>query len=456
MKNDNLIVRKIEGKGKKIRRYKRKVIEKIIHWVRNYPQIKKENMRNSASDTQRIIVVGRNYCSNLTMARALGDAGYEVEVLRVFQYKPRVMSLAKYIRVDAYSRHIKAYHTCIARGKSKRIIKKLINIADKDNKMLLIPVDDLVADVVDVYMEKLKPYYIMSNVNGIPGELSRMMSKEVQKDLAIKAGLPMVNGCVIRTVNGNFEIPSTVTYPCFIKPNISKNAFKTHMQKLESEEELRAWIGKLASKKDIEMLVEDYINIDKEYALLGVSTREKTIAPGYLALEKMGHDARRGVAMLGRVVSCEEDKALIDSIIKFVSSLNFEGLFDVDLVRTKEGKLLFTELNLRFGGSGYAVTKSGVNLPAMFANYMLKGEPINSNCTVTKVGKMFINEKVMLDEYLYDYISLDEMKEMMRNTDIHFVKDEHDGGAFKHFKQFYDLAVCLKLLLRLKLKIYKK
>ena len=98
------------------------------------------------------------------------------------------------------------------------------------------------------------------------------------------------------------------------------------------------------------------------------------------------------VEMLPQII-----QPLIDNLIKFVASLNYEGLYDVDLIETADGKMYFVELNMRFGASGYAVTQSGVNLPGMFADYMLLNKPIDMNVVLEDAGKTFINEKIMTD-----------------------------------------------------------
>lgn len=409
-----------------------------------YPQYRKENRRDPYAQTPRVLIAGRNFCSNLTMARSLGLAGYESEVLRIFQKRPPRGTPNYYLKPDAYSKHIKAYHECVSHRKASRIVKALIRVADPYRKMLLIPADDLVANVADEHMDTLSQYYIMPNVNGVQGEISRLMSKEVQKDLAKAAGLPVVNSCVIRSHGGKFEIPETVTYPCFIKPNISKNSSKSHMRKCDSREDLEQVLTEFSRKKDIEMLVEDFIDIDKEYAILGLSTRQGVVAPGFFVTEACGHDAHRGVAMSGRIVATSEAQQLIDDIVKFVESLRFDGLFDVDLIMTADGKLYFTELNLRFGASGYAVTRSGVNLPGMFANYMLKGQPIDLNCRIQQPGLRFISEKIMMDEYISGYLTKADMRSWMDSVDIRFIHDPQDGKAYRHFRKYYPLASLLR------------
>jgi len=431
----------------KIRVLKRK-IRRVRSWLKKvilrYPQMKKANRRNPDAKLPRVVVAGRNYCSNLCMARAIGRAGYEVEILRLFKKRPRIKELMKQLMPDAYSKYVKAYHVCILSGKEERVVRRLKNLADPNRKMLLVPVDDLVANIIDDYLDELSEFYLISNVDGCPGAINRMMSKGVQKELALKAGLPVVNSCVIKSENGEFEIPSSVTYPCFMKPNISKNGLKSTMQKCENEEELIAALTELAQKKDIEILVEDYVEIEREYSILGLSTKDGVIGPGFFGAEKGGHKERRGVALTGKVRPCEEHEELINKILEFIGTLNFEGLFDVDLLETKDGKMYFIELNLRFGGSGYAITQSGVNLPGMFADYMVLGKPIDLNCKIERTGSTFVSEKIMIEEYLNGFLTMDEMKHIMKESDIHFIKDESDKKPYRHFRKFYLVALLLR------------
>lgn len=406
-------------------------------FLKGYPQSKRKNRRNPDSELPRVLLAGRNYCSNLCMARSLGEAGYEVEVLRVYQTKPQWRNLMKKIQPDAYSKYVKAFHVCISNRTPEQIVKTLIKLADQKRKMLLIPTDDLVAEIADENMKKLAKYYYMPNVGAKAGRLGRLMSKNRQKKLAAEFGLPVVNSCRIKTEGGSFKIPKTVSYPCFVKPNISKNSSKSKMKKCKNKKQLQATLQEFSKKKDIDVLVEDYINIVREYSILGLSTREAVVSPGFFVAEKGGHKERRGVAMTGRVLSTEREQQLIDDVTRFVGTLNYEGLFDVDLVEDNNGKIYFVELNLRYGASGYAVTCSGANLPGMFADYMLKQTPIDTSCSIDRPGRLFISEKVMLDEYVGGFITKEQMKKYMGEAEIHFVKHPQDKKPYRHFRKFF-------------------
>jgi len=446
-------IKKLKKQIKKMLRPVIKALRPVKHFVVGYPQTKKSNRRNPFSETPRVVVSGRNYCSNLCMARSFGQAGYEVEVLRIFHVRPKLINLLARLNPEAYSKYVKAYHSCVYGRKSKNVVKKLIQIADPYRKMLLIPTDDLVANIADKFYNELSQYYLIPNVEKTEGNISRLMSKGIQKDLARAAGLPVAGSCIIRTVNKEFEIPEEITYPCFIKPNISKDGSKSRMQKCESKEELENAIKELTVRKDVELLVEEYLDINKEFAILGLSTKDGVVAPGYFSTEEGGHDGQRGTTMTGQVVPCAEEQELIDNIKKFVSSLQYEGLFDVDLIQTTDGKMYFVELNLRYGGSGYAITKSGVNLPGMFADYMFKGTPIDKNCSIDYAGRSFLNEKVMLGEYVNGYLKMSDIKKYTKDSDIHFIADKEDPKPYNYFRKIYYVLFFGKLLLKIKRKI---
>ena len=415
-------------------------LRKIKHTALGYPQTKKGNERDPLAEKPRVMVAGRNYCSNLCMARSLGEAGYEVEVLRIFQTRPKKKSVMKALKPDAYSKYVKAYYQCISKRRSKRIRNHLIKHADPDRRMLLIPCDDLVAEIADRFYEELSPYYIMPNVNETPGEIGRLMSKGVQKELAREYGLTVLNSCVIRTENGEFEIPDTVTYPCFMKPNVSRFSSKGSMRKCESEEELVEALTHASRKKDVEMLVEDFVEIKHEYSILGLSTKDGANGPGFFIAEEGGQNEHRGVAITGRMLPVSVKQEMIDQMVGFVGSLGFEGLYDIDLVESVDGTFYFVEVNMRYGASGYAVTECGINLPAMFADHMIFGKPVDLDCQLPVTGKVFVSEKVLIEEFMMGRISWDMFKECMEKADIHFVKNDEDPKPFNHFKAFYPLA----------------
>ncbi len=426
-------------KKEAVKRTLRPYLGGINQVIKGYPQAKRANKRNPNATTPRVLVAGRNFCSNLCMAKSLGEAGYEVEVLRVFQKKPGEHNILRKLRPEMYSKYVKAYYVCNSRRNAVRIVERLKAIADENNRMLIIPADDLVANIIDEYYNELKDYYIMPNINGKGGEIARLMSKEAQKNLAKEAGLPVLNSCVISSADENLTIPDSVNYPCFIKPNVSKNSSKSQMKMCATYEELKATLEERAAM-GFELLVEDFVQIKRELSYLGVSTDKGVVCPGYFEAVEGGEGKHRGVALVGRMLPVEEAEPLISEVVKFIESLKFNGLFDVDLIETTDGKVYFVELNLRYGASGYALTKLGANMPAMFADYMLKGIPVDKTCRIKEANKTFASEKIFIDEYIEGILTREDIDRIDKSVDIHFIKDDDDPEPYKHYMKQWKFA----------------
>ena len=337
--------------------------------------IDKENVSAMKDEKQKtVIVAGSNYSSSLCMARSFGRAGYDVKIYRLFQGKPKLGGLMTYLRPESHSKYVSQYRQYIVQD-SKGFADMLIRDAQQEERQLFVPVDDLTMSLLDENYDILKPYYIMPNISDTQGKINELMSKKKQMDLARECGLDIVNSCCITAENGVFDIPPTVTYPCFVKPNISRNSSKSYMRKCENFEELRNTLTEFSMNQKIEMIVEDYLEIDSEFSLLGLCIKDKAVAPGLFVVEKGGTDDRRGVTLVGRVADPSPYNEFIDGMLSFVKSLDFEGLFDIDVIKTKDGRMHFIELNLRYGEDKVA-----------FSSYLKKLREEIRKDTLQKIG----------------------------------------------------------------------
>jgi predicted ATP-grasp superfamily ATP-dependent carboligase len=405
--------------------------------VLRYPQVSRKNREAWAKNDKKVIIVGRNYGTNLGITRSMGQAGYDVEILRLFQQRPRKKNLLRSMKPDAYSKYVKVYHSVVSHRKDQVLVDKLIELADPNQKKLLLTSDDVVADTVDLYYNELSKYYYLQNINGTEGAIDRMMDKSIQKKLAREAGINVADSRIIRVDRGIFEVPDDVKYPCFVKPNMSRRGTKTKMRRCDNREELFEALDNFPKSRIVDVLVEEFIDIDHEYSVLGVSTKEKTIGPAYFVAEEGGTEAHRGIAVLGRVLSTDEDQEMIDRLVNFVHSLGYTGIYDIDLAKDKNGKMYFLEINFRFGGSGYAFSECGANLPAMYADYVFNGTPLDENLKATGAGRMFTSEKILLDEYYRARIDKDLVKKCIKTADIRFIKNEKDMRPYRHFKRYF-------------------
>lgn len=403
-----------------------------------------------AADRPCAVVAGRNYCNILAMSRALGKSGYNVEVLRIFKTKPGRTRLLRRMKPDAFCRYVREYHECIADNDAGRIADWLVRHAAGNHGKLLLPSDDYSAWAVDETLDELRKFYVVPSIADKAGAISRLMDKNEQKKLAAAFNLPMLQSTVIKSEGGHYEIPAGIVFPCFIKPNISMSSTKAKMRKCSDMDELAEVLNGYAASGDFEILAEEYADIKNEYSLLGVSTSDGVAAPCLFRTVRGGHRERKGVALMGETISCEGLQPLIDECCSFIKSLDYTGLFDADFIETADGKIYFIELNFRAGASMHAFTETGVNLPGMFADNIIKGVEFKENCAVEETGKLFISEKVLMEEYARNDASKAEIKNWMNEADIHFVKDDNDPGPYKYFRRFYAVAGLMRVLYRVR------
>lgn len=370
---------------------------------------------------QKVIVIGRNYTSRLGMIRAVGMAGYDVTVIKTNGKNSK--------DIDAYSKYVKEY--LYAREPDrKKLLEVLMSLKSDNGKSIIIPVDDYAASTIDDNIDILKAYFLFPNVNMASGAINRLMDKEYQKDLARKAGLNVAEGWTIEVKNGKYELPKDIKYPCFPKPQISFMGNKRCMKRCNTEQELKTVLDGVAAVRNCPILIEQYIEIEKEYATLGFCDGTHMITPAVIHLLDQGNGGHRGVAKIGKLLPSEAFLTFFHQLEEFFRGLNFVGLFDVDMYESK-GIIYFNELNLRFGASGYAITHQGINLPEMMINKLLDSK-IESTCD-SKIAGTFVNEKVNFEDYLAGYYGWREYKRINGLADFRFLDSHDDPIPYKVF-----------------------
>ena len=87
--------------------------------------------------------------------------------------------------------------------------------------------------------------------------------------------------------------------------------------------------------------------------------------------------------------------------------------------------MYFCELNLRFGGSGFAFTKMGVNLPVMMMKSFLREGLDGMQKAIT--GKaIYFNERMAIDDWYFGYLTTEEFLKIRAESDIRFVDNADD------------------------------
>jgi carbamoylphosphate synthase large subunit len=320
------------------------------------------------------------------------------------------------------------------------LVKLLLEkCAVEGQKPIIFPTSDFSAMAIDddeIKKHFAVPYIINNNsqfsILNSQLSIAYWMDKAHQKALALSVGLNTAGSVVAERGREGFQIPDGIKYPCFTKPVSSFGGGKRCQQRCNNPEELEAVLA-IADKNDItKVLVEDFINISHEYAVLGYSDGKKVVIPGVIKFLKESKK-HRGVAMAGEVLPITGFEDLISKFTEFIRQMGFVGIFDIDFLESN-GVYYFDEINLRTGGSGTAIFSVGVNLPAMFVKAMCGLCTGNMPQAVIQ-SATFVNENMAMGDFAEGKMSFHEYRKQLTTADILFIKDATDVAPYNEFEK---------------------
>ncbi len=385
---------------------------------------------------QRVIVIGNSYSTRLGVIRAVAQLGCEVTVIHIgAPVKP----------IDTYSQSVKEVLYFNRQEGEDGLVKLLLEKCTVEGqKPIIFPTSDFSALAIDD--DEIKKHFAVPYINVRPKvsslkfqvsnhELSSIgywMDKSHQKALALSVGLNTAGSVVLERGENGFQIPESIKYPCFTKPVSSIGAGKKCQRRCNNFKELKAVLA-IAGKNDItKVLVEDFIDISREYAVLGYSDGKEVVIPGIIKFLKESK-THKGIALAGIVLPVDGFENLTSKFAEFIRQMGFVGIFDIDFLESN-GVFYFDEMNLRIGGSGTAILNVGVNLPAMFVKAMC-GECTGNMPQAVIQSATFVNENMALGDFSEGKMSLREYRKWNNDADILFIKDETDIATYYEYKK---------------------
>lgn len=371
------------------------------------------------------IVMGRNYTSRLGMIRAAGEAGCDVAVVQTDRDSGKGGK-----PVDSTSKYITGGYYRSPMPNADHLITLLRReFSGRDPRPVLLPTDDYTASTVDLNIGLLREDFLFPSIDGEPGRVVRFMDKAVQKALARKAGFDVAKGWTAQWKDERYAIPEDVEFPCFVKPEISfKGANKQSMRRCDTREALDAVLSKIEGREDYPILIEQYIDVEREYDIPGLALGDRIVIPGIIRKGEIF----MGVTATGTMLPAEDFPLIREKTERFMSQIGFTGLIDIEVLESG-GVCYFNELNLRFGASGYGMTGSGVNLPGLFIRHLC-GEAVPAQIPL-RAGKTFASEKVLLQEYTAGRIGRREYRDLIRGADFTFIDSAEDPAPAVAFRR---------------------
>lgn len=318
-----------------------------------------------------VIVIGGDHYNALGVIRSLGECGISPIFILLSDTK-NCMTL--------YSKYIKKSYTKSS-DEEKDLDKFLIeNYGGQKIKPILIPTGDPIEKYFDEHYNVLKKHFILPNIGDEEGNVIKHMDKLFQYNLSQKYDILMA-----KTFRFNFdekidinELPDKV----IIKPEVSADGNKSDIIITNSKEEIKLGLQKFMDKGYKRVLVQEFLNYDMEYAMMGFSYKGKVIIPG-INSNNFIYPSARGNTSYAEMFPLEDFKYDISKIITMIENMNYTGLFEIEMF-LMNGKIYFNEMNFRNSANLYGYKGAKVNYIYLYICTLLNKDISNEKTKVDK------------------------------------------------------------------------
>ncbi len=374
-----------------------------------------------------VVVLSRNYSTGLGVIRSLGAAGYTVDLIASVKKKGSsvIISSSKYVRntVEVYDKQIQ--------GNNGNSILSVINrYKGFEKEVVLFPTDDFTAKIVADNYDSLKDSFVMPRMMD-DKSVTDAMDKSYQRECAEKANINVAKEWIVNLQN-EISIPNDITFPCFVKPAQSVAGSKSEMMICDDIATLSNHLNEMkAFFSDRNVIIQEYLTIDKEYDLSGVCLDDEVIIPAIIEKSRIAQ-FEPGVTMSGTIINTDALGDEIEKIKSMLESIRYFGMFDMEIFECN-GKYYFNEINLRSGGPNYSYYLNGVNLPDILVKELCGIGHDKKEEQIKEYGNTFVYEKVAWEDYIHSFITKSEMNKCIKNADYTLLADKHDTKPNKVF-----------------------
>lgn len=374
-----------------------------------------------------IIIIGGNHHNMLGVIRALGEKGIYSNII--------VTHVEKYAYVTK-SKYVKEF--TIISEKEEEVLNSLEKYKVLNKKAVLIPTSDFAAYVIDKNLNMLKKYFYVPSIKNKQGNIIKLMNKYNQYKLCINNKI----GCLKSIeVNLNQEIITQgVNLPCIVKPLESIDGEKDDISICKNTDELNVTIKKFKAKGYKNALIQDYLEDKKECMIMGVAYNNQVIIPG-IAERIRCYPLKKGTTSFGKIITKSNFDYDFSQIVNLIKKIGYNGLFDIDIFKTK-GKFVLNEINFRNSGNSYALVSDNIYLAYIYVLLTLGLDVSNEKLNVDK-DFYFIDENYERKLLLSKQISFWDYSEARKKTSSYFIKNKKDRRV-RRWKYIYAIKRRIK------------
>lgn len=367
----------------------------------------------------KVIVVGISHTNALGIIRSLGEFGCEVYFITLSNTKSFVTK-SRYLSKFWHARD------------GQHIIDLILNeFKDEVEKPIIIPADDTSASIIDRNINLLADNFLFQNIRNEQSAIFNNMNKTQMNKLAEKFGFLVPKSFLLdfsELMNIDVIVKKVdITYPCIVKPVQSIEGSKSDIAICKNAEVLDRVLKRLKSSY-ARVLVQQFIEKDGEFGIQGFATNEgsEVFIPGVI-IKLRQSKVSQGSTTYAKIV---KDHPLIEMerIAALINDLRYSGIFDIELIYSGN-KVYFIEMNFRNGAYGYAFTKAGVNIPALWC---LSAIGIDISNAPTKVSHeiFLMNETADFRCVLAKQIGLLSWIMQFLKADVHLLCNKNDLRPF--------------------------
>lgn len=314
----------------------------------------------------KVLVLGEDTRSFLSVIRSLGLSGYTVDVVCYDRLSPSLKS--KYIR--------RAYHFNYQAYTSVQWLDLLIKIAQEEHYQAIVPCDERA--IFPIYENKRR--FPDDTVLAIPNNevINFLFNKQLTKELAKKELVNHASGrlLILQDVTYN-QLCKEFGHQFVIKPTLSfKTDTLSKRQKVEiiqSEADYIAW--RYQSDLNEEYLVENYFSgIGEGVSVLAMEG--KVLA---FFAHKRVREPRTGGGSSYRK-SIKLDRGMAEACIKLCRATNYTGVGMFEFKKNQEtNDWILVEVNARFWGSLPLAIYAGVDFPTLYIDALVKRHKVRES-----------------------------------------------------------------------------
>jgi D-aspartate ligase len=342
----------------------------------------------------KAVILGCNYYIGLSTIRCLGKHGvHTVAVDYPSEYTYGADS--KYCSEHLYAPHYKE--------EKEEFIQFLIDYSKKQSvPPVLIPCHDNYVEVIDEYLNELKPYYLINQTE--QGLWTKVMNKDDLFQMAMEKGVSVPESVRVDEENFLEKVEKTIKYPCIVKPTDSPAfmaKFRKKIFKVSNQQELEAAI-KQAMGSDLEVIVQRIIpGFDDHMFTFDAYLNQDSKVTHWVTCQKYRQFPINFGASVYTVQKYVPELQEIGA--KFLEDIGYKGFAEIEFKKDSEtGKFYLIEINARITTLNTMLDKVGVNFP--YITYLeLTKQPIGTQAIKhdTNIAFCYVFEDVLA---IRDYI----------------------------------------------------